>query len=207
MSLFVLIGSVVLLFAAVMVWAIVFQPRAERSAAKAAPDSFGPKDFRAYQVVPGQKFADLEYSLRDASGRELGRCFGFDRKSAQLECDGQKAALYIQGALVGGSDYAGKVGGTANDSIVIRTPDRLIAEIWRTRNFPACTYRCVYGGKTYWIQAGGLWPTTPGTVTLDGSQVGVYRRRSLAARNLDLAFRADVGDELKMCIFAICILR
>ena len=215
LGLSVLLVLVVLIFAAIFFWALVIQPRAERAAAELAPadvwrfsglSQFGERNFTLLQVVPTPRMELAEYRIQDESGRELGRYTGNRRKSGTFECGDKKASLYIQGAPFGGSAYAGKVGGSSNRSIVIRDQNHLIAEVWRVRLFPNA-YRLEYGGDTLQIAADGIWPTRPGNITRAGELVGVFRRPAVSSRNLFLACRPDLPDELKVYLCGICLLQ
>jgi hypothetical protein len=214
LGLSVLLVLVVLIFAAIFFWALVIQPRAERAAAELAPadvwrfsgfSQFGERNFTLLQVVPTPRMDLAEYRIQDESGRELGSYTGNRRKSGAFEYGGKKASLYIQGAPFGGSAYAGKVGGSSDRSIVIRDENRLIAEVWRVRVFPVA-YRLAYGGETLQITA-GIWPTRPGNIMRAGELVGVFRRPAVSSRNLFLACRGDLPDELKVYLCGICLLQ
>ena len=150
-----------------------------------------------------------EFVIQDEYRQEIGRYIGnkVGDKSAALEYAGQKASLYIQGGLIGGSIYAGKVGGTSNDSIVIRDEARLIAECWRETVLPTISYRFVYSGQTFQIAMGGLSTTTPGTIFQNGRQVGAFRRPELASRNILIAISSELPDELKVCLCSIVLLQ
>lgn len=214
----VLIASVIACFAAIIFWAVVIQPRGERARAQTSPDEawsasgfeqLRGKGFSLYQIVPTEQMERAEFIIQDEYRQEIGRYIGnrVGDKSATLQYAGKKADLYIQGGLIGGSIYAGKVGGTSNDSIVIRDDAHLIAECWRETALPAISYRFVYSGQTFRIAMGGLSPTTPGTIFQDGRQVGAFHRASLASRNTFIAISSKLPDELKICFCSIVLLQ
>lgn len=125
----ILIASVILIFAGIIYWAAAIQPRSERARAALSPEdawrdsgfeSLREQSFVLCQIVPTDHMLKAEFVFWDEDQRELGRYTGKINKSATIEYSGKTITLYIQGATIGGSAYAGKVGGTANDSIVIR---------------------------------------------------------------------------------------
>ncbi len=215
----VLVGFVlvILCFAGIILWALRFQSGVETAAMDLSADEAwrlcglslpGPQGFSLYQILPSQGLTKAEYRIQDQLGGDLGRYIGSNgRKSATLEYGGKTAQLYIQGALFVGSQYPGKVGGTANDSIVIRDADRVIAEVWRIRVFPAIGYRFIYAGKSFEINWGGVWPTALGSITHDRERIGGFRRYSISSRSLLLALQSNLSQELKVCICGICLLQ
>ena len=214
----VLIACVIACFAAIIFWAFVIQPREECARAETSPDEawsasgfaqLRGNGFSLYQIVPTEQMKRAEFVIQDEYRREIGRYIGnkVGDKSATLQYAGKKADLYIQRGLIGGSTYAGKVGGTANDSIVIRDEAHLIAECWRETVLPAISYRFVYSSQTFHIAMGGLSPTTPGTILQDGRQVGALRRPEFASRNILIAISSELADELKVCLCIIVLLQ
>jgi len=214
----VLVACVIACFAVIIFWAVAIQPRRERTRAEISPDEawrasgfeqLRGNGFSLYQVVPTDQMRSAEFIIQDEYGRELGRYIGtkIGDKSAVLQYAGKKASLYIQGGLVGGSIYAGKVGGTSNDSIVIRDETHLIAECWRESVIPVIEYRLVYSGETFRIATGGLSPTALGTITQDGRQLAAFRRPSLSERNMLVAISSKMPDELKICFCSIILLQ
>ncbi len=212
----VLLGCVVAAFAGIIFWAVVIQPRAERAQSSISPEEAWSESgfghlrgvgFSLYQVVPTERMRKAEYVIQDEYHQEIGRYTGKINKSTTLEYGGKKAALYIQGGVVGGSAYRGKVGGTTNDSIVIRDESHLIAECWRENALPPINYRLVYSGQTFHITTGGLSPTTPGTISQQGTQVGAFRRVSAGERNIFIAMSSMLPDELKICFCSIVLLQ
>ncbi len=211
-----LIAVVVLLFGGILFWALVMQPKTERTTAeltvgdawKASKlEQFAAKNFSLYQIIPTPNMTQAEYRIQDDSGRELGRYTGTGRRSGTLEYGDKQANLYIQGAPFGGSVYAGKVGGRSNRSIVIRDETHVIAEVWREKIFPAKRYRFVHAGETFYVAGGGLSLTLPGGISRNGEQIGAFRRPSGSSRNLFLAVRKDLSDELKVCFGTIILLQ
>jgi hypothetical protein len=215
-ALSILLVCIVLCFAGILFWALVLQPRAEKSAAAlTAADAwklsglqtFRSADLSLYQIAPAPSLIRSEFRIQDESGQTVGTYTATGKKSATLEYATIKANLYIQGAPLGGSIYSGKVGGSTNNSIVIRDDARLIAEAWRTRVFPAATYRCACGGETFEITRGGLWPTRLGTIAQGPIQIGAFRRPAASSRNLFIVLRNNLPDELKLCLCALSLLQ
>ena len=211
----ILIASVILIFAGIIYWAAAIQPRTERARAALSPEdawhesgfeSLREQGFVLYQIVPTDHMLKAEFVFWDAYQRELGRYTTKINKSATIEYSGRTIELYIQGATLAGSAYAGKVGGASNDSIVIRDDQHVIAEVSRETAIPPIRYRFVYSGDTFEIRTGGLSPTNPGTVEHKGGQVAAFRRPSLVARNTFIAFRKELADELKVCFCSIVLL-
>ncbi len=206
-----------LCFSGIIYWALVLQPKAEaRMAETAAPSiwdvsslqKFGRPPYVTYQLLPSTALKRTEYLIRNEElGREIGRYLGGGRKSASIEYEGKTLSLYIQGALLGRSVNAGQVGGTSNNSIVIRDTDHVIAEIWRTQILPSLAYRCDYAGETFEVESNVIWPTRPGRITKTGKEVGAFRRPALASRNIFVALDRELPEELKICLCSICLLQ
>ncbi len=216
LSLVALIVVTVLLFGGIFFWALVIQPRAEQRAGELSTgdawnasglEQFAAGQFSLYQIVPPPDLTRAEFHFKNEAGGELGRYTTSGPKSGELEYGGRKANLYIQAAPFWGSVYAGKVGGSSNRSTVIRDESHVIAEAWREKVLPAPRYRLVYQGKTLVVAAGGLSVTLPGSITRNGEQIGAFRRPSGSSRNLFVALRTDLEDELKVCLCAILLLR
>ncbi len=214
----VLVACVIVCFSAIIFWAVVIQPRRERARAEISPDEawnasgfeqLRGNGFSLYQIAPTDQMRSAEFVIQDQNRRELGRYIGtkIGDKSAVLQYGGKKASLYIQGGVLGGSIYAGKVGGTSDDSIVIRDETHLVAECWRESVVPAIEYRLVYSGETFRIATGGLSPTALGTITQDGRQLAAFRRPSLSERNILVAISSTLPDELKICFCSIVLLQ
>jgi hypothetical protein len=212
----ILIMFAILCFAGLIFWALVIQPRAERAAGElTAADAWrisglghsSSQELTLYQIVPAPSLAKAEYRIQDEFGRDLGRYTGNGKKSATLEYGGKKATLYIQGGFLGGAEYAGKVGGSSNNSIVIRDDNGLIAEAWRVRIFPAAGYRCVYARDSFEITFGGIWATSQGSITHNREQIGAFRRPSASSRNRFLALPRNLSEELTVCLCSISLLQ
>jgi hypothetical protein len=210
-----LIGGLVLVFAGVIFWAVIIQPRGEKERAQLTPDdawtrsgldAFRAQGFALFQIVPTAAIATAEFVFQDETQRAIGRYIGNINKSATIEAAGKTMQLFIQGAPLGGTIYAGKVGGTSDDSIVIRNDEREIAEIWRENAIPPLHYRMEYSGQSFDVTTGGLSPLAAGTITRANQQIGVFRRVSLSSRNIFVAFRRDLADELKVCLCSIVLL-
>jgi len=202
-------------FALILYWAVVLQPRAERAlgalTGEAAWKASGLEEcanrgFSLCQVVPLPRMTAAEFRFQDEAGFAIAKYIANSKKRGTLEFGGRKATLYVQGAPLGGSAFAGKVGGSTDDSIVIRDDAHLIAEAWRTRLFPPVRFRCDYRGEQYEITGVSWWGAGAGTVTRNGEQVGAICRPAPGSRNLFLALRRDLPEELKICLCSIALL-
>lgn len=211
----VLIGGLLVLLGAVIFWAIAIQPRREEARAELAPsdawaesglDAFRAQGFELVQIVPTPAIAKAEFIFQDETRQEIGRYIGNINKSATLKYGDMTAQLFIQGGLLGGSIYAGKVGGSSDNSIVIRNDKCVIAEIWRETAIPPWHYRMEYSGQTIGITTGGISPLATGKVTRGNEEIGAFRGVALSSRNLFIALRRDLPDELKVYICSIALL-
>lgn len=210
----IILGVTAIAAFAILIFSAVFlQPRLERSAALETPDqtwnSAGFPELRqsgyeVWQIVPSSSLTKAEFYFRDEVGQELGRYTSIGRKSGEIVCHGRTLHLYIQGSGLNRTIYSGKVGGSCNDSIVIRENDHLIAEIWRTRILPV-EYRIVYWGETYEVCAGGWLPTAAGSIQTNGVRIGEFRRPHLLARNILVVFKNNLPAELN-CVFCSVLL-
>ena len=211
-----LVIVVVGLLAAILYWAVVLQPKAERKlgalTGEAAWKASGLEEcagqgFSLFQIVPTPRMTTAEFRFQDEAGFAIAKYIGNSKKRGTLEFGGRKATLYIQGAPLGGSAFAGKVGGTTDDSIVIRDDAHLIAEAWRTKILPPVRFRCDYRGERYEITGVGWWGAGAGAVTRNGEHVGAICRPALGSRNLFLVLRRDLPEELKICLCSIALLQ
>jgi hypothetical protein len=214
--LIILISSIVAVFLAVILAAVFLQPRWERKAATASVDdawsnsgfeSLRAQGFSLYQIVSSDRRTQAEFIFQDESGRELGRYISTGTKSATIEHDGKPMHLYIQGSGINRTIYSGKVGGSADNSIVIRDDDHLIAEIWRNNALPPVEYKLVYAGETFTIRSSGWSPTRAGTIDHGGQQAGAFRRPSIWAQNILIAVDGKISDELKRLFCSAVLLR
>jgi hypothetical protein len=211
----ILVAVVVIGFAAVIFWAAVIQPRGEESQAAASLrdlwkgcglEELPSGEYSLYQIVPTEHWTRSEFVVEDENHQEFGRYIGNDKMSATLTWGNDKADLYVQHASLGGSIYKGKVGGTSDDSIVISSGTRLIAEVWRESAMPKMHYRFAYEGETYLIDI-GAFPLNEGVITENGRQLACFRRPRIGARNILVGFYNGLSDELKMCFSAILLLQ
>ncbi len=209
------IGGLALVFAGVIFWAVVIQPRGEKARSQLTAgyawtesglNAFRAQGFELFQIVPTTAIATAEFVFQDEMQREIGRYIGNINKSATIQHSGKTAQLFIQGAPLGGTIYTGKVGGTSDHSIVIRDDTHSIAEIWRENAIPPLRYRMKYSGQTFGITTGGLSPLATGTITHGDQQIAAFRRAALSSRNIFVAFRKGVPDELKVFLCSIVLL-
>lgn len=209
------VACVAVIFAAIIFWAVAIQPRGERAKAELSPDEARKlsgfdmqraEGFALLQIVPTNELRKAVFVIQDEWRGEVGRYTSTINKSGTLEYGGKTAGLFIQGGVVGGSRYAGKAGGASKDSIVIRDEAHVIAEVWRENAVPPIRYRFVAGGETFSITTGGLSPTSAGAIVRGEEQVGAFRRASGTLRNIFVALRPELAEELKVCLCSIILL-
>ncbi len=210
------VAPVLVFFAGLLYWALYVQPRAERSTAGKTAVSLWQQsglgqlqgaNFRLYQIVPDAKLSVAQYHIQDETGSSIANYVSHSTKSATLEHNADTATVFIQWSSFGGSAFAGKIGGTSNDSMLIRSEARVWAEIFRVKKFPVREYRCAYAGSDYQIRAPGLSATGTGTINLRGAAVGGFRRPAISQRNIFLALRTDLPQELAVCLCAVALLK
>jgi hypothetical protein len=211
--LLLLVATIVLLFALVLGFGLLLFPRKERQSASlstedARLDACRLNGFRLLQIAPTSRMTQAEFVFLDGYQRELGRYIGEGRRSATISYAGGTVRLYIQGSGRNRTKYSGKIGGTSDNSIVIRDDQRVLAEIWRQNALPPIVYRFVCPSQTLRIVTAGWRPTSTGSITReDGGQVATFRRPSLLARNVFVAIQPELSDELKVLLCSILVLQ
>jgi hypothetical protein len=115
--------------------------------------------------------------------------------------------MYIQRTGAFASEWAGKVGGTTDSTIVIRTAEQLITELSLIRKFPAWSYSFVADGRRYTARGGGLLRTKPSIVSVETEQVGTYLRPRIDSRKILLVLRRDLPDSALLAIMVAALLQ
>lgn len=199
----------------ILLWIVLFvQPRWIKDGLPISPDeawnlsgfaALRTQGFVLYLIAPAKGIWKTELVVLDEYHRELGRYFG-NIRSATIQCGKQLMHLYIQGSGLNRTKYHGKVGGTANNTIVIRNQRGLIAEIWRQNAFPPIHYRMLAHGTIFQLQTGGWLPSSTGTIQCDGRQIGAFRRPSVLTLHTLIALKPDIPDEIKMSLCSLTLL-
>ena len=127
-------------------------------------------DFAFYRFVPTASWTTAEFLFEDEQSNHLGPYLSQSRVRADLELRGKTYQMFIQRSGAFASEWAGKVGGTTDSTIVIRTADQLITELSVLRKFPAWSYAFVADGRHYSVVGGGLLPTKPVIVSAGTEQ-------------------------------------
>ena len=212
---FWLIGSF-LLAGVIFVFAIVAaQARSERNDLANSEEQWSRfrgqllsrSDFSLYRIVPTASWTTAEFLLEDEQGNRLGSYLSQSRVRADLELRGKTYQMYIQRAGAFASEWAGKVGGSTDSTIVIRTAEHLITELVILRKFPAWSYAFEADGRRYTVSGGGLLPTKPAMVFAGTEQVGTYLRPSIASRKVLLALHRDLPDSALLAIMVAALLQ
>ncbi len=164
-------------------------------------------DFALYRIVPTASWTTAEFLLEDEQRNRLGSYRSQSRVRVDLELRGKTYEMYIQRAGAFASEWAGKVGGTTDSTIVIRTAERVIGELSVLRKFPAWSYAFVADDRRYTVAGGGLLPTKPSIVSTGTNQVGVYLRPHIASRKILLALRRDLPDSALLAIVVSALLQ
>jgi len=211
-----LVAGIVGIFAVIICFALFVQPRQEEQTrtgstdeawAAAGFESLRSNGFMLCQIAPTPCITVAEFVFLDECGQEFGRFTSALKRSANIACGGRSMHLYIQGSGINRTMYSGKVGGTANDSIVIRDDNGVIAEIWRRGAWPPITYEVAYGGEKFDVRTGGWRPSSPGTIHHNSEQVGAFRRPSVFRRNILIAFEKNLPAELRTIFCSTVLLQ
>ncbi|MGH9684537.1 MAG: hypothetical protein ACRD4S_13115 [Candidatus Acidiferrales bacterium] len=214
-GLVILILLIVAIFGAAIAFGILQSRWERRDTEKTANDEWrdsgfdagGGENLRLYRIVPTSRMKVAEYVFQDDQRQELGRYLGYTMKRADIEYGGRKATLFIQGGAIGGSAYAGKVGGASRVSIVIRNESHVIAEVLRKNARPPIDYEMNFQRQIIAIRTGGWSPTSAGIIRRGDEVIGRFRRPRLAYRKILVALRGDLPDELKVCLCSIILLQ
>lgn len=211
-----LVSSIVALFGLLIGVFAVFPPRTEAKIAGASAEDaweiagLSPartQGFSLYQIAPTQSFTKAEFLFLDEYRRELGRYLATAMKSGDIQCATRTMRLLIQGSGINRTRYAGRVGGTSNNSIVIRDSEEVVAEAWRTRVLPVIEYKIEHGTRTFQMRMSSWSPTALGTIEQGQKQVAAIRRPRVFSRNTFVAFDKSIPDELKTVFMSLLLLR
>ena len=164
-------------------------------------------DFSLYRIVPTASWTTAEFLLEDEQGNRLGSYRSQSRVRADLELRGKTYQMYIQRAGAFASEWAGKVSGSTDSTIVIRTAEQLITELVILRKFPAWSYAFEVDARRCTVSGGGLLPTKPSIVSAGTDQVGFYLRTSIASRKILLALHRDLPDSALLAIMVAALLQ
>jgi hypothetical protein len=164
-------------------------------------------DFAYYRIVPTASWTQAEFLFEDEQRNRIGSYVSQSRVRADLELHGKTYQMYIQRTGAFASEWAGKVGGTTDSSIVIRTTEQLITELSAIRKFPAWSYAFVIDGHRYVTSGGGRLPTKPFSIFEAARRVGIYRRPSIASRKILLALHHDLPDSALLAIMVAALLQ
>ncbi len=164
-------------------------------------------DFAFYRFVPTASWTTAEFLFEDEQSNRLGSYLSQSRVRADLELRGKTYQMFIQRYGAFASEWAGKVGGTTDSTIVIRTADQLITELSVLCKFPAWSYAFEADGRRYTVSRGGLLPTKPVIVSAGTEQVGTYLRPSIASRKVLLALHRDLPDSALLAIMVAALLQ
>jgi hypothetical protein len=164
-------------------------------------------DFVLYRILPTASWTTAEFLLEDEQGNRLGSYLSQSRVRADLELRGTTYQMYIQRSGAFASEWAGKVGGTTDSTIVVRSTEQLITELSLIRKFPAWSYAFVADGRRYSVVGGGLLPTKPLVISTATEQVSTYLRPSIASRKILLALRRDLPDSALLAIMVAALLQ
>jgi len=163
--------------------------------------------FALYRLVPTTSWTTAEFLLEDEQRNHLGSYLSQSRVRADLELRGKTYQMYIQRAGAFASEWAGKVGGTTDSTIVIRSANAVVAELSVVRKFPAWSCAFEADGRRYSVAGGGLLPTTPSIVSVATKQVGTYLRPSIVSRKTLLALERDLPDSALLAIMVAALLQ
>ena len=163
--------------------------------------------YELYQIVPTQSWTKAEFLFVDEYHREMGRYIATGMKSGTIQCGRRTIGLFIQGSGINRTRYAGQVGGSSDNSIIIRDGDHVVAEVWRMRIMPVIEYRIASAGRNFRMCMSSWRPTALGTVEEGEKQVAAFRRPRVLARNAFAAFDEDIAEELKVLFMSLLLLR
>ena len=209
-----LIGMFLLAGVAFIFGLVAIQTRAERNALTEPEEEWSRfagqhsrTNFALYRIVPTASWTTAEFLFEDEQRNHLGSYTSQSRVRADLELRGKTYQMYIQRSGAFASEWAGKVGGTTDSTIVIRTAEQVIAELSVIRKFPAWSYAFVADGRHYSIVGGGLLPTKPSIISAGAEQVGTYLRPSIVSRKILLALQRDLPDSARLAIMVAALLQ
>ncbi len=159
-------------------------------------------EFVLCRIVPSNRWTLAEYIFQREDRSKLGRFVGRSRAHATIVFSGRVCEQYIQAH----SPYAGKVGGTATDSVVLRDHEGPIAEIIPQRRLPPAQYRVQWRKQEFWAEVGG-WIIPQGRVFRQEQLVARYRQRGGFSRKLLVAFHRDLPEECQICLCSLALLQ
>jgi hypothetical protein len=194
---------------------IPLQSRRERQdRAKTAEDDWAESgftlsrgDFEMCRVLSTPRWTVAEYIFEDESRHEFGRYTSLSRYRATITFGDRSATLYIQGSGLNRSSFAGKVGGILSNSIVIRTPDAVLAELIPSVANGQLIYEVRSPYCTLSVRTPRWRAFNRGTVFDGDQEVGQYRRAPGVSRKVLVALKRDQPLEAKLWICSLCLLK
>ncbi len=164
-------------------------------------------DFQLLRLMPSTAWSQAEFFLEDEQRTRIGSFVSQSRVRADLQLHGKAYQMYIQRSGAFASSWAGKVGGTSDHSIVIRTSDSVVTELIPIRKFPAWSYSFTAAAQDYTIAGGGWLPTKPLRITRANECVGIYVRDNLRSRKVLVAVKRDLPDSALLAIMVAALLQ
>ena len=164
-------------------------------------------DFEMCRVLPTTSWTVAEYIFENESRNQFGRYTLLSRYRATITFGDRTATLYIQGSGLNRSSFAGKVGGSFSNSIVIRTPDAILAELIPGVANGQLSYEVRSPHRTLTVRTPRWRAFNRGTVFDGDQQVGQYRRPPGISRKVLVALQRDLPLESKLCICSLSLLR
>lgn len=110
--------------------ALTFQPVAVAWEMAAFSD-LDQERMRMYRLHPSSGSANATHEIRDDSGKRIGRITLFKYEPPMVELYGCKFRVFDQGDRKNSSLWRGRVGGQADNSIVLQAEGKAVAEIFR----------------------------------------------------------------------------
>jgi hypothetical protein len=168
--------------------------------------------FAMVGVVPTESFNVAEFSLRGTSGVELGSIVFWNQARATIAWHGKQYVKYAQQLDGTPSEYAGKVGGTSERSIVVHDEKGNVAaeiDALRGEGLEFC-YTISSGGAAYAVAVPA--PFAPldralHTVLKFGETVAAYQANKVGDFSEYVALKDDLPDAACVAVFVCSLLR
>ena len=159
-------------------------------------------EFVLCRIVPAGGWTLAEYIFQREDRSELARFIARSRARATISFGGCEWQQYIQAH----SSYAGKVGGAANNSIVLRDQAGVVAEIFPQRRMPPAQYRLRWRNQEFRIEIFG-WVMPQGRVYSGDKLVARFGRSGGFSRKILASLSRDLPDECKACLCSLALLQ
>jgi hypothetical protein len=187
------------------------RPPSERTWTESGLRDLQGDGFNLVSVTPTASHNVAEFAIKDARGLERGSIVFWNQARATIAWHGRQYVRYSQQLEGEPTEYAGKVRGTSDRSIVVHDDaGRVVSEIEPLREGLAFTYTIACNGAAYAVAAPS--ETAPfdralHTVLKFGETVAAYQANNVGGLSEFVALHEDLPDGVCVAVLVCSLLR